>query len=125
VGIDLSNEAIGRTERWQDEKARFYCADVGSWRTDERFDAIVFNESLYYFKEPLSILDRYASYLSESGIFVISMHGLRPWNQHLWKMISAVYPTIDEVGLSNGSGKCWKIKAIARSKRQASKGKTK
>ncbi len=117
LGIDLSAEAIGNAKSRQDEKTSFRQADVDSLQPDERFDSIVFNESLYYFKKPIPVLKQYASFLTEDGVFIISMHGLRSWNRRLWKMVEAVYPPVDEVTVSHGSGKCWTIKVFAPSGR--------
>ena len=46
-------------------------------------------------------------------IFVASIHGARPWNRRLWKMIAGRYPVLDEVEVSHGSGKFWTIKVLA------------
>lgn len=124
VGIDLSAKAIDKAKRLEDEKTEFFCADVDDWSAEERFDIVVFNESLYYLKQPLSVLDKYWGYLKECGIFIISMHGLRPWNRRLWKLIEARYETIDEVSLRHGSGKRWIVKAVARPGWHAPKGKS-
>ncbi len=120
LGIDLSAEAIAGAKNRQDEKTSFRQIDVDSLRPDERFDAIVFNESLYYFKTPLPVLKQYASFLNEDGVFIISMHGLRSWNRRLWKMVESVYPPVDEVSVAHGSGKCWTIKVFAPSGLSAS-----
>jgi 2-polyprenyl-3-methyl-5-hydroxy-6-metoxy-1,4-benzoquinol methylase len=113
LGIDLSAEAIDRAASRADARTRFVRSAVDGLALDERFDAIVFNESLYYFEKPLPVLERCASLLERGGIFVISMHDLRPWNRRLWKEVEALYPPLDEVTVAHGSGKSWTIKVFA------------
>ena len=53
LGIDVAETVIERAQKLADRNTRFLAADAESYTTDERFDAIVFNESLYYFEDPL------------------------------------------------------------------------
>src|SRR5260221_435293 len=59
VGIDMSDEAIILAKIRENHQTKFLACDGESYATVEKFDVIVFNESLYYFKDPFSILNKY------------------------------------------------------------------
>jgi 2-polyprenyl-3-methyl-5-hydroxy-6-metoxy-1,4-benzoquinol methylase len=117
LGLDLSSEAIRRAASRGDERTDFRQVEVDELETDERFDVVVFNEVLYYLAAPMEVLDRYERFLTPEGIFVASIHGARPWNRRLWKMIARRYPTLDQVEVSHGSGKFWTIKVLSPKER--------
>ncbi len=86
TGLDLSERAIetARAARGGD-RTRFLIADAERWApapappadpasTPERYDAIVLNECLYYFHEPLKTLRRYLGALTPGGVVVVSMY---------------------------------------------------
>lgn len=112
VGIDISAEAIRRTSHRQDEKTVFVKADIRDHNPDQRFDIIIFNESLYYFEDPPGILRRCESFLNENGLFIISMYDNSERNKRIWKMLQAVYTAEDEVRVSHKSGKSWIIQVF-------------
>ena len=81
VGVDISEaalaKAIKRTEQnGRSDKNRFACSDfLGYWPT-QKFDVILFRESMYHV--PLSkvrpILDHFSKYLKDDGVFVVRMN---------------------------------------------------
>lgn len=73
TGVDLSAEAVARAAEYADEKTRFLLADAERYRPDRRYDAIVFNECLYYFRDPLATAQRYAAALASGGVLIASM----------------------------------------------------
>lgn len=62
VGIDISDAAIRLASQKEYLKTSFIAADAANFIPKEQFDAIVFNESLYYFDDPLLITEKYAQY---------------------------------------------------------------
>ena len=52
LGVDISAEAIERARALSVPDTRFEVVDMNRWETAERFDAILFNESLYYAERP-------------------------------------------------------------------------
>ena len=107
VGIDVSREAIDQASCKADHKTSFVCADVESYIPAELFDAIVFNEILYYLDAPLEVLKRYESYLEEDGIFVISMFVSKK-TALCWTKLETAYRFVDETKSTHkGSGRSW------------------
>jgi 2-polyprenyl-6-hydroxyphenyl methylase/3-demethylubiquinone-9 3-methyltransferase len=75
VGIDCSDvvfslEHLPIPSLLSRARIETYCPEVS-------FNAIVFNEVLYYLTDPRATLTRYARYLSSDGILVISMYDNR------------------------------------------------
>jgi len=114
LGIDISAKAIESAKYRENETTKFIKADVNTFQVDERFNVIIFNECIYYFDDPISILNKYTHYLTEDGVFVISMFGPlnRSLDSKLWKKIQSKFTVIDEVIISHGSGKSWTIKVL-------------
>jgi trans-aconitate methyltransferase len=111
LGIDSSSQAIDRARRDGDDRTRFVCADAAVYSPDDRFDVIVFNESLYCFVDPAGCLRRYASFLAAGGVFVISMYGVSK-NERVWKMIAGGHRVEAQVRASHGFGRHWVVKVL-------------
>jgi len=112
LGIDVSTVAIGRVSDKNDEKHQFVAARIEDFRTDEKFDVIIFNECLYYMEEPLKTLRHYEGFLSKNGLFIVSMNkATETWK--IWKQIEKHYSIRDVVSVSNAKGVCWIIKVLA------------
>lgn len=74
VGIDLSIVAIQRAQYAAPaENFSFVATDAANYAPLDRFDAIVWDESLYYFDEPLCVLLHYEKFLTPGGMFMTSM----------------------------------------------------
>lgn len=118
AGVDISPEAIRRAAYKQDEKTFFVCEDANIYTPEEPFDAIVFNECLEYFDEPLRIVRRYESFLEQDGIFIVSMFvGIDTVRtKRIWKMLEAAYTAEVEARVSNKKGWSWIIKVFIPSK---------
>lgn len=112
VGIDFSQEAIRRASRLEDDRTCFACADVLSYVPDGQFDTIVFGECLYYFDDPLSVLERYRSALKDDGIFIVSICD-HERTSPVWKLVEAVYTALDSVRVTHQSKLSWTIKILA------------
>jgi SAM-dependent methyltransferase len=75
VGIDLSAVAVDALARHNSSRTAFVQANAESYRPTELFDIVVFNESLYYFRDPLGTLDRYLRCaLKPDGKAIVSLY---------------------------------------------------
>lgn len=113
VGIDVSSEAIGRLSHRLNAKTVFVSADARTYNVDngEQFDAIIFNECLYYFEDPLGVSQRYTQHLAPNGVLIVSMFAEKQ-TQWIWQMLDSVYHVEDEVQVTNRSGIAWTIKLL-------------
>ena len=81
VGVDISEEALAKAEKRtaanrRTHKNRFVCSDLLSYQPDEKFDVVLFRESMYHI--PLGkikpILDKYSPALTKRGVFIVRMY---------------------------------------------------
>ncbi|MGQ0714787.1 MAG: class I SAM-dependent methyltransferase [Gemmatimonadaceae bacterium] len=110
VGIDFE-EAILRAAARLDERTRFIAADMNFFEPDGSFDCIVFNESLYLFRDVTAGMERYERFLAPKGIFLVSMHGGARM-QEIWSLLEERYHVIDDVTITNRDGSTWTCKAL-------------
>lgn len=73
LGIDVSEVAIEAARSRADADDEFRVADAETFATEERFDAVVLNESLYYFHDPLGQAARYLELTADGGALIVSM----------------------------------------------------
>ena len=115
VGVDLSAAAIERGKQCGHVAAEYLCADVEQYvlAGDAQFDAIIFNEVLYYFADPVAVVSRFARSLKPGGILLASL--FEPSMKSIRKSIrqieqSAAWTQTYSV-THEESGKTWSIKA--------------
>jgi len=92
---DVSDVAIQNGKRHEDEKTKYIVADMNTYVPDTDFDCIIINEAIYYGHSVLRVLDRFAPFLKEDGIFIVSINGddrNAAWHQ---MMDECSYPKID------------------------------
>lgn len=102
VGIDISEAAINQASRKRNDKTFFINADAANYAPIESFDVIVFNEILYYFEDPLKVVERYESSLKENGIFIVSLY-MTERSLAIWRRLKDAYLSVDEVQITNRS----------------------
>jgi SAM-dependent methyltransferase len=101
VGVDISHVAISKaTAMVQSDNARtakvhYVAADIATYVPDRAFSVILFRESIYYFStsEVLNLLNRYASFLSSSGVFIVRIHD-REKHKRIVKLVQSHFEII-------------------------------
>ncbi len=112
LGIDLSEAAIEKARQSNIQGAEFAVADVTAFKTSQPFDVIVFNEVLYYLRNPEEYLRRFARYLAPGGILVVSM-----WHHadgvRTWKRLRAGFEELDRIRIVHvPSGLRWDVAVL-------------
>jgi 2-polyprenyl-3-methyl-5-hydroxy-6-metoxy-1,4-benzoquinol methylase len=110
-GIDLSEQAIRIARINENVTTRFMQVRAENFKTEEKYDAIIFNEILYYSEDPISLLQKYEHYLSEDGIIIISMCVHRR-STRIWKTLSSKYSFLDDTKIHNKTGNKWICKCF-------------
>jgi 2-polyprenyl-3-methyl-5-hydroxy-6-metoxy-1,4-benzoquinol methylase len=91
LGIDLSSVAIRMaTETHGDARTSFSAADAAAFKSDNTFDLIIFNECLYYLKDPRSLMADYKKWLRPGGHFLVSMY-ISPQNKEIWQKLEGEF----------------------------------
>ena len=114
VGIDLSRAAIELAQSKQDTRSVFIQADAQVFVPDDTFDAIIFNEVLYYFDDPLAVAQRYRAWLKSDGLFIVSLFAASDRARAINRLLKKAYASIDEVEI-NGHARSWIINVLAPS----------
>lgn len=111
VGIDVSTVGIDKASLKKNNKNLFIVSKIEDFKTDDKFDVIIFNECLYYIQEPVKILQYYENILARNGVFVVSMcDTAESWK--IWRQIDLHYSIIDAVSVINSKQVCWKVKVL-------------
>lgn len=110
LGIDFA-EPIRLATVHATEHTRFMVADMHEFTTTERFDAIVFDESLYYYQDEVAGLRRYAAMLAPHGVLLVSMHRTAR-TADLWSRIAEEFDSLGDIVVTNRSGVSWVVTAL-------------
>ena len=110
-GVEISEAAV-RTANSKFEGKRFVAASAENYSPNNMFDFIIFNESIYYFSNPIKVLNRYQQFLNPSGMFVVSMCEY-VGNRAIRNKISKTYEVHDQIVVRNHSGQVWNIELIS------------
>ena len=113
VGVDLSAAAIDQASPATCEKTRFEVGDFTTWSPDRRYDVIIFNESIYYAVDPLAQLARYAGYLNDGGVLVLSMVR-SAMNAGIARKIRRRFVTMHSSVIRNEHGETWEVSVLRR-----------
>jgi 2-polyprenyl-3-methyl-5-hydroxy-6-metoxy-1,4-benzoquinol methylase len=114
VGVDCAGSAIGTLQASAAGNSAFVAADAESYLPAERFDALVFNEVLLYFREPDLALERYAGALNSGGIVLVSTCVPSRRGSAILGRLRRRYPVLDETTVSHGSDRwSWVVTVLA------------
>jgi SAM-dependent methyltransferase len=102
-GIDLSEAAIAQAATRAGERTTFAAADAETWVPPDRFDAVVFNECVYYFNDPVGSVRRYEPYLTAGGCFVVSTFRSRRADV-IARRLAEIYTLLEETAITNRKG---------------------
>ena len=119
TGIDFSEAVIARCVSRCDTTTSFFSANAEEYQPSGRFDAIVFCESIYYFKDPINTVVRYGRYLNENGVFVISLHR-HLQTEAIRSRLKSRLELLHETVISNASGTWFCLLAKPRKHSSAS-----
>jgi len=115
LGIDISETAIASAKTRVASNARFAIASAESFRSAERFDTVIFNESLYYYRDPRATMLKYLAMLRPGGIVIVSMAicGIRDGllKLKIWHDLESVTETVAETSLVAPSAG-WIVKVL-------------
>jgi hypothetical protein len=112
VGIDFSEEAIALALRKKHERGIFIQADAEDFIPDEKFDFIIFNEVLYYFSDPLAVLQKYCVWLRPGGLFITSLYAGSRRARAIGRLLKNAYASVQEVEITS-NGERWSINVFS------------
>ena len=84
TGVDISEVAVEKARRRteqnrRDAKNRYFQSDIFTYEPPDKYDVIVFGDSIYYVPEQKIgfMLQRYSSFLNPGGVFIVRVKGVR------------------------------------------------
>lgn len=114
VGVDCAGSAIRTSQAAGAGNGVFVAADAESYLPVERFDALVFNEVLYYFHDPDAALARYARALNSGGIVLVSTCTQSRPGSAILARLRRRYPILDETTVTHGRDSwSWVVSVLA------------
>ncbi|MDF0583211.1 class I SAM-dependent methyltransferase [Bradyrhizobium yuanmingense] len=96
VGVDISDVAIEKLRLYNDDRTDFSQADGDVYEPDGRFDVIVFNESLFYLRDPVRSLERYAQSLKPGGCIIVSNYTASRRSLAVLREAKRAFEVVDE-----------------------------
>jgi 2-polyprenyl-3-methyl-5-hydroxy-6-metoxy-1,4-benzoquinol methylase len=111
LGVDFSADALQRAESLANGAARFERVDFEEFIPPDRYDVIVFNESIYYAPRPESVLRRYVSALTPDGVMIVSMCQNR-WQGPIWTMLESVAETVHSTAMTSEKDLTWHVRVL-------------
>jgi SAM-dependent methyltransferase len=113
LGVDLSPEAVARARGLNLPGAEFTPGDFETWRPAETFDAIVFNESIGYARDPAATFQAFAAHLKPEGRFFVSLYESGS-SAAQWRRIERACAVVEATSVRDRTGeKTWDIKVLA------------
>jgi 2-polyprenyl-3-methyl-5-hydroxy-6-metoxy-1,4-benzoquinol methylase len=107
LGTDISDVAIKKAKK-KHPGGRFMQADMVDYKTKEKFDVVIFNETLYYLEKPLKIVDKYMRFLAVDGILLVSMYLANLVAFTIWLRLIIKYKFI-KIYIHRKNGKAWAV----------------
>lgn len=111
LGLDIAAAAIDKA-RGLHPGFRFEVADAETFQPGSRFDVIVLNECLYYFRRPLKVLRNLEGGLAAGGVFVVSAyhpnHDAQRFRRY-WENLISTYEFLDHQVVSSRKDITWNI----------------
>jgi 2-polyprenyl-3-methyl-5-hydroxy-6-metoxy-1,4-benzoquinol methylase len=111
LGLDISSEAIAKAQALGSAGVCFEVADFQTWSPTDRFDAVIFNESIYYAQEPLVHLERYQQAIAPAGIMILSV-AQSSLNWGVSRQIRRRFPARHSTALRNELGDAWEVSVV-------------
>jgi hypothetical protein len=85
--------------------------DEKSYTPPGRWDAIVFNECVYYFNDPVGTVRRYEEFLEAGGVFILSTFRSRRADVIVRRLLET-YRLLEETAITNRKG-TWVVRVLA------------
>jgi 2-polyprenyl-3-methyl-5-hydroxy-6-metoxy-1,4-benzoquinol methylase len=113
LGIDICANAIAKAAARADSRTEFRHVEAESFVPDQKFDAIIFNEVLYYFSDPAEVVRRLTDSLEPDGIMIASIYSSpigRRKSSQIWRLVGSVAEFVDSTTATNRE--VWTIKVL-------------
>ena len=113
LGIDFSSEALKQARKYKNNETKFNLSKIEDWITVNKYNIIIFNESIYYVKNPIETLTKYNNYLADGGVFIVSVCRYKH-NHKIWKILEKRFNAEYEFQVSGIGEMEWDVKILSK-----------
>jgi SAM-dependent methyltransferase len=103
IGVDISDVAIEKLRIYNNNCTNFSQGDGDVYEPVGLFDVIVFNESLFYLRDPVRSLKRYAEALKPGGLFIVSNYTASRRSLAVLRDAKQMFEILNEAKTTEGS----------------------
>jgi trans-aconitate methyltransferase len=114
TGLDISIEAVRQCRSHNFSGSEFVVDDFTTYTPDRTYDVIVFNESIYYSKDPPALLRRYVPYIAPDGLCIVSINDYDARSRAQWRRLDRAFKPDDTSQVVNEKGQVWDIKVYVK-----------
>ena len=108
-GLDFSKVAIESCKKHANSKVELFNTNISNFETDNKFDCVIFCESLCYMKNIQQILNKFKFFLKSNGKIIISCFDELSTRQ-FWDHIPNEFNLISSTSVFNSKDMKWNIK---------------
>jgi len=110
LGVDISDVAIENVRKKETANTRFATGNLDRPAIEGLYDVAIYNESIYYLKNPVAAVRALFANIAPGGLFIISCYN-RKGKEHtdLWARLSEVLDLLDSTKVINRNGDSWTI----------------
>lgn len=102
LGVDLSDTAILKARKKKYPNAIFKVADLHQFKTEEKFDLLVFNEVLYYLDNRLEVVKQLSLFTTPHAKMIVSLYDVK---ESIVDELAKNYPFLDSTLVYENEGK--------------------
>jgi 2-polyprenyl-3-methyl-5-hydroxy-6-metoxy-1,4-benzoquinol methylase len=102
LGVDNFKRSIALAKPKSDSRTQFVCADGSNFVADERPNAVVMNEVIYYLRDPVGAVEHHASWLAPGGVLIVSIYAKTWSSRRLLRAIAARLELVESRLVSSG-----------------------
>lgn len=109
MGIDLSDVAIDKAKKKENEKTRYLVGDLDKLDVQGTFDVIIYNECIYYLKDIKKSIQSVYKNLSPGGIFIFSNFNRKGREDVLGASLAEILDLVERTQITNLKGDSWTL----------------
>jgi SAM-dependent methyltransferase len=103
TGVDISEVALSMAkarseENGRGEKNRFFQFDISRYVPTQKFDVILFRDTIYYLPGATirPTLERYSRYLTPGGVFIVRVWNGKEQQQNITNLIEKTFHVVEK-----------------------------
>jgi trans-aconitate methyltransferase len=102
LGVDLSDTAILKARKKKYPNAIFKVSDLHQFKTEEKFDLLVFNEVLYYLDNRSEVVKQLSLFTTPHAKMIVSLYDVK---ESIVDELAKNYPFLDSTLVYENEGK--------------------